>query len=164
MQFKFAYAALHSGWQCFSSHLQYLPYILCALKHYFDEEQCFPCVKRFKAGEAAGDQSEFVSTRLPLPPISVLSLVNLRGRCFGDFFFLLVFQRLWPDPMLMRQWSWHPYLPRCCLLIVKSGLSWGICPGGALYPRLWTCSRRVERDWGWDEPLTLWGALLILLS
>lgn len=39
----------------------------------------------------------------------------------------------------MRQW-WR-CSPCCRLLIVKSGLSWGICQGRALYPRLWTCSR-----------------------
>lgn len=60
--------------------------------------------------------------------------------------------------------------PCCCLLIVKSGLSWRICPGRALYPQLWTGSRFPLGRLGGEtaggeggEPLTLWGPLHVLL-
>lgn len=92
---------------------------------------------------------------LPSLSLSPLSLVNLRGRCFGQM--LKTF--LPPPSSLAARWSnvdetmvMTPTRPCCRLLIVKTRLSSGICPGMAVYPRLWTCSRFLLGRLGGKQP------------
>lgn len=133
MQFKLAYSTP----PVFSSHLQW---ISCSLtfEALFWWGTCFPCVKQFKARVARGDQSEFVGPRVPLLPQPCKRERKMLWSDAWDLssslFFCALIQHWWDN-------GDDTNLPFCCLLIVKSGLSWGICPGRALYPLLWTCSR-----------------------
>lgn len=119
----------HSASPCF------LPFE--ALFFLFDEDRRFPCVKQFKARVARAIKARFVGS--PTPTHLFTQPCKREARMLWlaspNFFTLLVFVAV----------AWSSVddncSPCCRLLIVKSGRSWGISPGRALYPRLWTCSR-----------------------
>lgn len=134
--------------------------VFSPLKHFFDGDLCFPRAKQFKARVARSIKARFCGQPSSLKISPLRAMRNARGRCFGCLpliFFTFLFFWLRPYPLLMTAAR-----TAAVFLIVKSGRSWPISPGGrSLSSSLNTQQVPILKTWEGNDGGLGWEAKVL---